>query len=312
MLKPLLRLSFILALPVALLARSADVPAPAATRKLAIPLLEPAPKLEDFLDMGPDAAFKGRMAKVDHLLQRRPKDGAAPTQKTDVYLSYDRKNLYAVFVCFDSQPNLIRAHIGRREDIQDDDMVALSLDTFHDQRKSYIFGVNPYGIQLDGIVAEGQDDDYSFDTLWYSRGQRTAQGYVIWMALPFKSLRFKSSDVQTWGVAVSRDIPRVNEQVWWPYITDRVAGFNQQLGTMDGLGAVSPGRNIQLIPYGLFRNFRNVDDRNPDAPVFNHKIAKLDAGLDAKFVLHDSLVLDTTVNPDFSQVESDDPQVTIN
>lgn len=262
--------------------------------------------------MAPDAAMKGKMAKLDHLVQRRPKDGAPASQKTEVYLGYDARNLYVVFICFDNEPGSIRAHIGRREDVFEDDYAGIALDTFRDQRHSYFFAVNPYGVQVDGILAEGQSDDYSFDTLWYSRGQRTAQGYVAWMAIPFKSLRFKSADVQTWGIAVLRGIPRVNEQVFWPYVTESIAGFHQQLGALEGLREISPGRNMQFIPYGLFRNFRALDTRDPALPRFEHKVAKLDAGLDSKFIIHDSLVLDATLNPDFSQIESDEPQVTVN
>lgn len=159
--RPLLRIAVLAALAAvwtSAFARSADLN-PSETRQLAIPRVQTAPRIEDFLDMAPDAAMKGKMAKLDHLVQRRPKDGAPASQKTEVYLGYDARNLYVVFICFDNEPGSIRAHIGRREDVFEDDYAGIALDTFRDQRHSYFFAVNPYGVQVDGILAEGQSDD---------------------------------------------------------------------------------------------------------------------------------------------------------
>lgn len=292
-----------------LLARSTE-PAVKPTRNISIPRLAAAPKIDDFLSMKPSPAFEGRMAKISDLIQRQPTDGVPASEKTDVYLGYDDKNLYAVIVAFDSEPKNIRGRLARREDIFDDDIVGLLLDTFHDKQRSYEFFANPLGVQADGIVAEGQNDDFTFDTLWYTEGRITESGYVVWMAIPFKSLRFRNQDVQTWGFGVIRGIARRGETSFWPYITRKIAGFNNQLGVANGLEKISPGRNMQIIPYGLFRSYREVDDR--DVPFFARKTAKFDGGVDAKMVLKDAFVLDTTVNPDFSQIESDEPQVTAN
>lgn len=271
-----------------------------------IPRIAVAPRIDDFLRGAPAE----NQEVIGGFRQFRPGDGTPATRETTAYLSYDDRNLYVVFVC-DDDPRLVRAHLAKREDISNDDQVALYLDTFQDRHRSYVFAANPLGIQLDGIYTEGQGNDYTFDTLWYSEGRLTDFGYVVWMAIPFKSLRFSGEPVQSWGVALSRTTLRTNELVWWPYVTQRQAGIVQQFGTAAGLEKISPGRNLQLIPYGLLARSRFLDQSD-----LNHRFFRTQeehhAGLDAKFVLRDALTFDFTVNPDFSQVESDDPQVTVN
>jgi hypothetical protein len=277
-----------------------------------IPRVSQPPKLEDFLGMKPDPAWEGKLAKVDRFTQRVPSDGEPSTQRTDVYLGYDNKNLYAIFVCFDTNPEKIRARLSRREDIFDDDSVEIMLDTFHDHRRAYAFLSNPLGVQADALWTEGQDFDFSFDTVWDSDAKVTDRGYVVWMAIPFRSLRFPSSDPQTWGILLNRGIPRNNEDTFWPPYSSRIAGRLNQEGEATGLNDISPGRNFQLIPYGIFQSFKELNLRDPYHPTYTQRDAYGQAGLDAKAVIKDKFVLDTTANPDFSQVESDDPQVTVN
>ncbi len=280
--------------------------------QLQIRRLSAAPKLDDFLEMKPDAAWDGKLLQVEGLKQRTPSDGAPVSQRTVVYLGYDDKNLYAVFVCFDKEPEKIRARLGRREDIFDDDSVEIMLDTFHDHRRAYSFLSNPLGVQADALWTEGQEQgfDFSFDTVWDSAAKRTPQGYVVWMAIPFRSLRFTSANPQTWGIILNRGIPRNNEDTFWPEYTTRIQGRLNQEGAINGLEHISPGRNLQLIPYGIFESFRDLDLRDPNHPTYSRRTAQGRIGLDAKYVLQDKFVLDATVNPDFSQVESDEPQIT--
>jgi len=118
---------------------------------LHIPRLEHRPTLEDFLDMQPAPAFADKMLKVEGFIQRDPKDGAPASQKTEVYLGYTDKNLYVVCICFESEPSKIRARMGRREAINDDDQFGFVLDTFHDRKHGVFFYLNPLGVQQDGI-----------------------------------------------------------------------------------------------------------------------------------------------------------------
>src|SRR5206468_9997554 len=127
-------------------------------------------------------------------------------------------------------------------------------------------------------------------------------------AIPFRSLRFASGAAQSWGIALGRFILRNNEESYWPYITKRLAGFVPQLAPLEGLQDIALGRNVRFNPYSAFTGARFLD---AGVPAFRRE-NDLRIGLDAKAVLGGALTLDGTVNPDFSQVESDPPQVTIN
>jgi hypothetical protein len=284
---------------------------------LTIPRLPHGPVLEDFLDMKPTGETALQMAKVTGFAQRNPYDGQNVSEETAAYLGYDQKNLYIVFVCFDD-PKKVRARMSRREDIYDDDQVAVLFDTFHDRRRAYEFQTTALGVQWDAIYTEasraetGGNWDTSFDTVWDSRGKVTSRGFVVWMAIPFKSLRFPATRQQEWGIILYRGIIRKNEDSFWPYISRRVEGRLGQAATLYGLEGISPGRDIELIPYGVMRSFRSLDSVDPYNPFFQKAGVQGQPGLDAKFVIRDHFVLDVTANPDFSQVESEDPQITVN
>jgi hypothetical protein len=291
-------------------------PSPAATRPtktplalessriLRIPRVSRAPKLQDFLIGTPREAE----ARITDFRQREPGDGVPATQKTTAYLSYDETNLYIVFECQD-EPGKIRGRLVHRDAIADDDQVLVYLDTFHTRQRAYVFATNPLGIQQDGVVIEGEEEpDFSFDTLWYSEGRRTAQGYVVWMSIPFKSLRFSSAPVQTWGIALGRSVIRNSESSFWPYITQRIEGFVPQMGTLEGLEQISPGHNMEFIPYLTYIGSHYLDTNRP-AYVSTERGR---GGMDSKVVLKDALTLDVALNPDFSEVETNDPQVTVN
>lgn len=292
------------------------------TPTLEIPLLSSAPVLDNFLNMRPEGPGAEEMVKVSGLVQRNPHDSEPVSRPTDVYLGYDKRNLYVVFVCFDD-PAKVRAHRTRREDIADDDQVEIMLDTFRDQRRAYAFQANPLGVQWDAIYTESSENnasilgdythfDSTFDTLWYSHGKLTSQGYVVWFAIPFKSLRFRSLSDEGWGIILYRGIVRENEDSFWPAMSSKVEGRLARAAVAYGMKGISPGRNLQLIPYGLFNSFHALDTSNPAVPVFDNRFMGGKVGLDAKYILRESLVMDVTANPDFSQVESDDPQVTVN
>jgi len=309
----------------ALLMSCSAATAHAAGPSVTIPRVSAPPTLAEFQDMQPRDRVEREMLKISGFIAREPSDGAQPTQETVVYLGYDSRNLYAVFICWDTEPEKIRAHMARREDILSDDSVEIMLDTFHDARRGYAFSANPFGIQWDALWTEGvsassqgaapsdvRGFDSSFDTVWHSEGHLTAEGYVVLIAIPFKSLRFSAAEQQEWGIILNRTIPRTNENLFWPRISNRIQGRFNQAATMRGLEGISPSRNMQFIPYSAFRGFRDINNRDPNNPFFEQRRLKADIGLDSKFILRDKFVLDGTVNPDFSQVESDQPQITVN
>lgn len=262
--------------------------------------------------MEPRTPLAHRMLRIASFTQRDPHDGAPVSQRTEAYIGYTSKNLYVIFLCFDDNPGQIRAHMNRREDIQSEDQIGFILDTFRDHQHGLTFYVNPLGVQQDGTFSEGNGPDFSWDTVWNSSAHLTGNGYMAWLEIPFRSLRFPTQTVQRWGILFERDIPRNNEASFFPRVTSQQQGFLTQEAVIEGFEEVSPGHNMQFNPYGAFRTFHALDDRDPDNARYTNRFAEMRAGLDSKIVLKDSLVLDTTINPDFAQVESDDPQTTVN
>src|SRR3982074_3228570 len=202
---------------------------------LHIPRLQQGPTLADFSGMQLTPEMAKAMLKVDGFVQRDPKDGSPISQKTEVYLGYTDKNLYVVCVCFDSEPNKIRARMARRELIDDDDQFGFVLDTFHDRMHGLFFYLNPMGIQQDGIWDDYQKPDYSYDMVWNSDAKLTGSGCLGWSDIPFKSLRFSQSPEQTGGIFFERDINRNTNAGVSPHTTRNVQGFLPQETEMDGL-----------------------------------------------------------------------------
>lgn len=277
------------------------------TPTITIPRVSRPPKLADFLDNTPREAE----LKVTDFRQMDPGDGNPVSQPTTAFLSYDDEKLYVAFIAKDD-PKLIRARVAKRKQILTDDRVTINIDTFHDHRHAYWFDVNPYAVQFDGITTDGYGDDFSWEGLWYTDAKITEDGYVVLITIPFRTLRFPDAAKHTWGVVLGRFIQRNNEFSMWPYVTRRkLPRFVEQFGHMMGLENISPGRNIQLIPYGLLSGSRYLDQPAASIPGMVTEPGYR-GGIDAKLVVKDALTFDMTLNPDFSQVESDEPQVTVN
>tara|TARA_B100002003_G_scaffold251836_1_gene298005 strand:- start:4659 stop:6410 length:1752 start_codon:yes stop_codon:yes gene_type:complete len=134
---------------------------------------------------------------------------------------------------------------------------------------------------------------------------------MVKMAIPLRSLRFPDSSEQLWRVQFGRDIPRLSERSYWPAYSIGIEGRLNQTAMLTGIRDVSPGNNSQIIPFIFARDVDALDPGAAGGPRFD-RTAEQDVGIDAKFVFNDSMVLDLTLNPDFSQVESDQPQVTVN
>ena len=282
---------------------------------MSIPAISQEPQFSDFAGMTPATPLARQMTKVENFVQREPVDGAAATQRTEVYLGYDEETLYAVYLAFDSQPNLIRANLASRENIEGDDSVQLIIDTFNDQRAAYAFRVTPLGMQWDARWTEGFSNRAGFDTtweaVWDSDGQLTDQGYMVRIALPLRGLRFPETAEQLWRLQVGRNIPRLSEDSYWPPYSNRIDGRLNQTALMSGIRGFEPSNNNQIIPFVFARNVESINERAVGGPRLERE-TEYDVGVDAKFVFNDSWVLDVTLNPDFSQVESDEPQVTVN
>jgi len=281
---------------------------------LHIPLIDRPPELADFAGMRPSVDIQGKMGVVTGFTQRLPDDGDPASERTEVYLAYDARNLYAVFLAFDSEPDQIRANLSPRENVDNDDTVGILIDTFSDQRTGYAFRSTPLGVQWDGRWIEASKTarfDSSYQAVWYTDAAVADSGYMVLMTIPIRTLRFPEVTQQVWRVMFERKTPRLSEEAYWPAYSIAVEGRLNQAAELIGVNNVSPGRNIQVVPFIFVRDFDVLNIDAPGGPAFRADTED-DLGLDAKFVFRDSLVLDMTLNPDFSQVESDEPQVTLN
>lgn len=287
----------------------------AAESGLVMPLIDGEPSFDDFQNMAPSSALARSMAKVENFIQREPEPGDPSAQRTEVYIGYDREELHVVFLAFDNDPSQIRANLSSRENIDGDDHVEITFDTFNDQRAAFSFRTTPLGIQWDARWTEGSSRRGGFDTtlemVWESEGELTDQGYMARMSIPLRSLRFPDSSEQTWRIQFARNIPRLSEESYWPPYSVDVEGRLNQTAMLTGIRDVSPGNNSQIIPFIFAREVDSLDLGATGGPKFD-RTSEQDLGVDAKFIFNDSMVLDVTLNPDFSQVESDQPQVTLN
>src|SRR5205085_7776833 len=262
---PIKVLALMLLLTAALQNVSAQ-PSPSVTRgaidhlaTVHIPHLTREPKLEDFANMEPSPAVAGTMLKIDQFWQHDPKDGQPVSQHTEAYLGYTDKNLYVIFLAFDNAVGNLRNHLVRREQINDEDQVGIFLDTFYDHRHCVFFFINPAGVQQEGTYFEGQQDiDLSWDTIWKSETRVLKQGWIGYISVPFKSLRFRPTrEVQDWGVLLERDIPHNNiEHSFSPRNSQDVQGLLPQEGKLTGFDTVSPERNFQVITNVPDRSYR--------------------------------------------------------
>ena len=282
-----------------------------------VQLLTQGLKLSDFAGMEPRPALKERLTRVSGFIQNTPADGAPASEKTDVWIGHTKSTLYFVFICHDHIPTAIRGHLARRENVAGDDTVSVILDPFQDRQRGVLFELNPAGVQADAAWTDSTSSDYSaaadysYDQVWDSETRVTSSGWMALMAIPFRSLRFRTTS-QDWGVVFMRSLPRNSEVDFWPRIATSTAGVLSQEGTMHGIEGVTGSHNFQLNPYGLVQNERELINLDPLNPYWSARHFEGTGGGEAKYILKDSVVFDGTINPDFSDVESDQPQFTVN
>jgi hypothetical protein len=257
--------------------------------------------------------------------QIQPGDNLAPSAKTEVLVGYDSKTLYIAFRCFDD-PSKVRANVPKRDNIWEDDYVGAFIDTFNDKRKAYALFWSPLGVQADGVLTDGQNEDYSPDIVMESKGTLTADGFTVEVAIPFKSLRYEAGKDKQWGVHFFRRIKRFNNELdsWMPFSRD-VSGTLVQAGHLTGLEGISTERTLELIPsFTVSETGRRVRAFPPQPPGANRLAGVTDNGrfinppvegdfgLTAKYSLTPTVTLDFAYNPDFAQVEADATVVTAN
>ena len=241
---------------------------------------------------------------------------------TECLVTFDADNLYFACEASDPDPDAIRAYITDRDDIEGHDQIVFTLDPFNDARRGFQFGVSALGVQLDAVFSPnvgGGDggrqqgpSDPSWDAIWNSAGRITERGYLIEVAIPFKSLRFpSSSDVQTWGFFATRQWPRSERVETRSMAWDRSnACVLCQANLLTGFSEMSSSRNVEMTP--TFTSGRT--DSNATFPTGGLTRGEVvsDFGLDGMWGVTTDLTLNGTINPDFSQVEADVAQLGVN
>ena len=270
--------------------------------RLAPPRVERAPVIDGRVD---DAEWEGAAVLAD-FTHGRPVEGVPDTLGTVCRVAYDEKNLYVAFRCRE-MPGQVQAPIVSRDDIWSGDWVGVSIDSYHDRQRSYFLCANPRGVQADGIDREGSDSDNSPDFQYTTNGRVTPEGYEVEFAIPFKTLRFPPAAKVSFGFQAIRDQRRTGAHMYWAPITHDVAGYHRQLGDLNDLAGVRPGRNFEVNPYVTSSS---AAARGPAGVAWNAADRRQGFGL--KYGLTSALTADVTVTPDFSQVEADAGVLAVN
>ncbi|MFC1629460.1 DUF5916 domain-containing protein [Gemmatimonadota bacterium] len=235
-----------------------------------------------------------------------PDYGVEMTDNTIVYYAYDRENLYFAYRCMDSRPDLIKTSVTARDRIRSDDWVCINLDTFNDNQSLFVFYTNPLGIQMD-TRATATSEDPSADFIWYSAGQITDEGYTIEVQIPFKSIRFSYTEPVIMGVIFERYISRLSQAGTYPALDPR-HGPNFLTQTRPLIYEdIKHYRLVELLPAVTYGASSTIDEGSLVSDDSESTLS-----LTGKVGLTSHLVLDGTINPDFSQVETDAGQVDIN
>lgn len=258
-----------------------------------------------------------RAAVLTGFTQYTPVEGARAAEETEVRVFYASDAIYFGFRVLDSNPEDILVHLTERDaSTRVDDWVRIMLDTYNDNRQAYSFFVNAYGIQTDGMWLEtiqplggptGPKVDFNPDFIWESDGRVTDEGWVAEMKIPYVSLRFPDQERQDWGLQIARGIMRTNFKSSWAPLTLNVSSVLGQSGRLLGLEGLRPKRLVEINPVTTGK----IEGARSDG-VFTRSDPDPEFGVNARVGITPNLVLDATVNPDFSQVEADADQIQVN
>ena len=256
-----------------------------------------------------------KAARLAGFSQFRPVDGRPAEEKTEVLVWYSPTALYVGIIAYDHDPGSIRAIVANRDNLDQDDTITIYLDTFNDRRRAFFFTVNPLGVQEDGVQSEGafnpgsliggtidKNPDFKFD----SKGRISGEGYVVEVRIPFKSLRYSGNGPQKWGFNVQRKVQRTGYQDTWTDVRRGNASFLGQAGAVE-LHDLKRGVVVEVQPFITVTN----SGVRSDSGEFRRGGVDANPGINLKLG-SPNMTLDATVEPDFSQVESDAGLITVN
>jgi hypothetical protein len=269
-----------------------------------------APKPITALNMTESIKIDGKLLEdawagpgYDQFVQVSPLDGGAPSEKTTVWVAYDRDALYIAARMHDSEPGKIVKRLGRRDDNVNSDWFKLALDPYNDKRSGFVFAINPAGSLLDGVLYNDSSENDSWDGVWEGQAAIDDQGWTVEMRIPFDQLHFKNQEVPTWGVNFERIIFRKSETAVYSWRPRSESGYVSHFASLTGLRGMSAHQAVEFLPYVIGKAaFAPAETGNPFA---TGEKMRANLGLDIKLGLGSNLTLNATVNPDFGQVEVD-------
>jgi hypothetical protein len=236
--------------------------------------------------------------------QNMPYNGQPETEKTEFKILFDDNNLYVAIRSYDTAPDSIVNRLTRRDEA-DGDLVGIILDSFHDLRTGFLFGVSSAGVKYDQMFTnDSGNGDSSWDPNWWVKTSIDKDGWVAEMKIPFSQVRFDKNSGEVWGLDVARILYRKNEQTFWQHIPRDAAGLVHLFGELKGLENIKPRKIFDITPYGVAKTETYQKDlSNPFQA--SGKLSKLNGGIDAKIGVTNNMTMDLTINPDFGQVEAD-------
>jgi len=264
------------------------------------------------LDGRLDEGMYAEVPSISDFIQQDPVEGDPATEKTEVWVFFDDRNVYVSARCWDSQPERDVANEMRRDGsaVTENEMFMVGLDTFYDRRNGYIIAANQLGGLMDAYVTDERDFNRDWNTVWDARTARFKNGWTVEFAVPYKSLRYKATPSQVWGINFRRLVRWKNENSYLTRIPAALGrrGINKMssAATLVGIEPPPSRRNYELKPYGIADL---TTDRTAQPPTSN-EVGK-DVGLDVKLGLTQGLTADFSYNTDFAQVEVDEQQVNL-
>ena len=236
-------------------------------------------------------------------IQWIPKEGAKPSQPTQMKILYDDKNLYVALRAFDNEPSKISRKAGRRDEFAGD-IMGVNFDSYHDHRTGFEFSVTAAGQKIDLILTNPSVGDMNWNAVWYVKTGLEDSAWVAEYEIPLSQLRYSGDKEQVWGMHAWRWIDRLSEESDWEPQTLTSPGMLYLFGELHGIKDLPKSRRIEIMPYALgkLKTFEKVP-LNPFAD--KGRIGMGNVGLDAKIGLSSNFTADLTINPDFGQVESD-------
>ena len=255
------------------------------------------------LDGNLDDAFWTRVEPLASFVQRSPAEGEPPSMRTEARVAFDDVAIYVRVLAHDPEQQRITGYLTRRDADSNSDWLHVVIDSYHDRRTAYSFGVNPAGVKKDTYFYNDDNSDDSWDAVWDVVVAREPDGWRADFRIPYSQLRFSRGGDGRLGFAIVRDIARLNETATWPLLARSATGFVSQFGELAGVAATGGANRLELVPYSVAQVA--TQPHQDGNPLHDPVDPGASVGVDLKYAVTPALSLAATVNPDFGQVEAD-------